>query len=61
MKARRMTRVRNETLLVVALAIFTFMNLVPLLWAALTPVAAHATTSASSAPIAASLTASTTP
>ena len=38
MKARRMTRVRNETLLVVALAIFTFMNLVPLLWAALTSV-----------------------
>ena len=35
MKRRRMTRVRNQTLLFVALTIFTFMNLVPLIWAAL--------------------------
>jgi multiple sugar transport system permease protein len=33
-----MARVRNQTLLLVALAIFTFMNLVPLIWAALTSV-----------------------
>jgi multiple sugar transport system permease protein len=38
MKARRTTRVRNQTLLFIALAIFTFMNLVPLMWAALTSV-----------------------
>ena len=38
MKPRRTTRVRNQTLLFVALAIFTFMNLVPLIWAALTSV-----------------------
>ena len=30
MKTRRMTRVRNQTLLFAALAIFTFMNLVPI-------------------------------
>ena len=38
MKARQMTRVRDQTLLFIALAIFTFMNLVPLIWAALTSV-----------------------
>ena len=34
MKARRIARVRNQTLLFAALAIFTFINLVPLIWAA---------------------------
>jgi multiple sugar transport system permease protein len=38
MKARRTTRVRNQTLLFIALAIFTFLNLVPLIWAALTSI-----------------------
>jgi ABC-type glycerol-3-phosphate transport system permease component len=38
MKTRRMARVRNQTLLFVALTIFTFMNLVPLIWAALTSI-----------------------
>jgi ABC-type glycerol-3-phosphate transport system permease component len=33
-----MTRVRNQTLLFVALTIFTFINLVPLIWAALTSI-----------------------
>jgi multiple sugar transport system permease protein len=35
---RRMTRVRNQTLLFGGLAIFTFLSLVPLIWAALTSV-----------------------
>jgi multiple sugar transport system permease protein len=38
MKTRRMALVRNQTLLFVALTIFTFMNLVPLIWAALTSI-----------------------
>ena len=38
MKTRRMTRTRNQTLLFIALAIFTFVDLVPLIWAALTSV-----------------------
>ena len=38
MKTRRMARVRNQTLLFVALTIFTFMNLIPLIWAALTSI-----------------------
>src|SRR5260221_10372707 len=38
MTTRRLTRVRNQTLLFIGLAIFTFLNLVPLIWAALTSV-----------------------
>jgi multiple sugar transport system permease protein len=38
MKKRRMTRARNQTLLFAALTIFTFVNLVPLIWAALTSI-----------------------
>ena len=38
MKTRRLARMRNQTLLFVALTIFTFVNLVPLIWAALTSV-----------------------
>ena len=38
MKTRRMTRVRNQTLLFAALAIFTFANLIPLIWAGMTSV-----------------------
>ena len=38
MKTRRMARVRNQTLLFAALTIFTFMNLIPLIWAALTSI-----------------------
>jgi multiple sugar transport system permease protein len=38
MKTRGMTRARNQTLLFAALAIFTFVNLVPLIWAAMTSI-----------------------
>ena len=38
MKTRRMARMRNQALLFAALTIFTFINLVPLIWAALTSV-----------------------
>jgi multiple sugar transport system permease protein len=38
MKGRRRTRVRNQTLLFIGLAVFTFINLIPLIWAALTSV-----------------------
>jgi len=38
MKKGRMTRMRNQTLLFVGLATFTFINLVPLMWAGLTSV-----------------------
>jgi ABC-type glycerol-3-phosphate transport system permease component len=38
MKTRRMARVRNQTLLFIGLAIFTFLDLIPLIWAALTSV-----------------------
>src|SRR6185437_3739774 len=38
MKTRRTARLRNQTLLFIGLVIFTFVNLVPLIWAALTSV-----------------------
>lgn len=38
MKRRKRNRVRNQTLLFIGLALFTFINLVPLIWAALTSV-----------------------
>jgi multiple sugar transport system permease protein len=38
MKTRRTARVRNQTLLFAALTIFTLINLIPLIWAALTSV-----------------------
>ncbi|MET0675407.1 MAG: carbohydrate ABC transporter permease, partial [Bradyrhizobium sp.] len=38
MKRRRATRIRNQTLLFIGLALFTFVNLVPLIWAALTSI-----------------------
>ena len=38
MKRDRRARLRNQTLLFLGLAIFTFVNLVPLIWAAMTSV-----------------------
>lgn len=38
MMGRRNTRIRNQTLLFIGLALFTFVNLIPLIWAALTSV-----------------------
>lgn len=38
MRRRKRNRVRNQTLLFIGLALFTFINLVPLIWAALTSV-----------------------
>ncbi|HMM88926.1 carbohydrate ABC transporter permease [Bradyrhizobium sp.] len=38
MKKRQTTRIRNQTLLIIGLAVFTLINLIPLIWAALTSV-----------------------
>jgi len=38
MKGRRKSRIRNQTLLFIGLAVFTFVNLIPLIWAALTSI-----------------------